>query len=334
MMNYIWAGLIVIALGFALYADGRDFATNPYCNGRELPATIKLPPPAGGTAAPAARVTVQLTPESVAAFRGSELAKAELDALEMTGELTRLDGGYELKIVSDPLIRPLSQIRAFHDESNKSLRAKVIGLPDRIETQPGAPAVAVTLRFEPVRFVKLRAITNAAFEFAKTAVTIALGFIGVFALWMGLMKIAETSGLVDIFVYLVQPFLRLLFPEVPKGHPALGMIAMNLAANMLGLGNAATPMGIKAMEELQKLNPRPDTASNPMVMLLAMNTAGVQLLPSATLVAVMGMSSLRVFLPILIVTGISLVIAIVVTRLLGRLPGYKRSDPNAAEVTA
>ncbi|HRK31713.1 MAG TPA: nucleoside recognition domain-containing protein, partial [Tepidisphaeraceae bacterium] len=184
----------------------------------------------------------------------------------------------------------------------------------------------VRLELPAVRFVKLRAITTAAFDFAKTAATLALGFIGIFALWMGLMKIAEASGLISIFVMLVQPFLRLLFPEVPKGHPALGMIAMNLAANMLGLGNAATPMGIKAMEQLQTINPKKDTASNPMVMLLAMNTAGVQLLPSATLVAVMGMSSMRVFIPIMIVTGISLIVAIVVTKLLSRLPGFRQAS--------
>jgi spore maturation protein A len=105
---------------------------------------------------------------------------------------------------------------------------------------------------------------------------------------------------------------------------------MNLAANMLGLGNAATPMGIKAMEELQTLNPSKDTATDPMVMLLAINTAGVQLLPSATLVAVMGLSSMAVFLPIIIVTGISLVIAIVTAKLLARLPGNRRSNPNLA----
>ncbi|MCS7032644.1 MAG: nucleoside recognition protein, partial [Phycisphaerae bacterium] len=184
--------------------------------------------------------------------------------------------------------------------------------------------------FAPVRFVKLKAITAAAFEFSKTAVTIALGFIGVFALWMGLMKIAEASGLVAIFVLLVQPFLRFLFPGVPRGHPAMGLIALNLSANMLGLGNAATPMGIKAMEELQTLNPDKDTATDAMVMLLAMNTAGVQLLPSATLVAVMGFSSMAVFVPILIVTGVSLVVAIVAARLLGRLPAYRRTSTHGA----
>lgn len=322
MMNYLWAGLILLSLVFALWTDVGDAAADRYGNARDLPATLVVPPVAA-TDKPQTAVTVRIDPSAYSAhFHVPEPGKAWAD---LAGELV----GDELRITTPALPSPLAEMRRFLDEENKVLRARVSGLPaGATPATLGGQSVAVGLRFDPVRFVKLKAITNAAFEFSKTAVTIALGFIGIFALWMGLMKIAEVSGLVDVFVVLVQPFLRLLFPEVPKGHPALGMIALNLAANMLGLGNAATPMGLKAMEELQKLNPRPDTATNPMVMLLALNTAGVQLLPSATLVAVMGMQSLAVFLPILIVTAASLVIAIVVTRLLGRLPGYRRSDPN------
>jgi spore maturation protein A len=128
-------------------------------------------------------------------------------------------------------------------------------------------------------------------------------------------------------VRVVQPLLRPLFPSVPPGHPALGAIALNVAANMLGLGNAATPFGIKAMEELQKLNPTDDTATDGMVMLLAINTAGVQLVPAGTLVALMGVAAGEVFLPMLVVTGIALVIAIVSAKVLGRLPAYRRANP-------
>lgn len=327
MMNYIWAGLIVLSLGFALWHDGRDTWSDRYANGRALPATLVIPPVAA-TDRPQP-VTIAIDPAVFAGHFGiAEPGKAFAD---LTGEL--IDG--EIRITTTTLPPPLDQMRASSDQDNKILRAQVLDLPpDKSIAELGGQSIPVRLALPSVRFVKIRAITTAAFDFSKTAVTLALGFVGIFALWMGLMKIAEVSGLIDVFVMLVQPFLRLLFPEVPKGHPALGMIAMNLSANMLGLGNAATPMGIKAMEELQKLNPRPDTASNPMVMLLAMNTAGVQLLPSATLVAVMGLQSMAVFLPILIVTAISLVFAIIVTRLLGRLPGNRRSDPNAAEVMA
>ena len=148
------------------------------------------------------------------------------------------------------------------------------------------------------------------------------------ALFLGLLKIAEESGIVFALVKLVRPILRPLFPEVPPDHPALGMIALNLTANVFGLGNAATPFGIKAMEELQKLNPTEDTATNSMVMLLAINTASVQLVPPVLLLALMGTQINTLIFPILITTGLGLIVAIVAARLLGRLPGYRASDPN------
>ena len=124
------------------------------------------------------------------------------------------------------------------------------------------------------------------------------------------------------------PVLRPLFPEIPPDHPALGMIALNLTANIFGLGNAATPFGIKAMEELQKLNPSEDTATNSMVMLLAINTASVQIVPPVLLLALLGMEINRLIFPILITTLLALIVAIVAVRLLGRLPGYRATDPN------
>ncbi len=182
--------------------------------------------------------------------------------------------------------------------------------------------------FEPVWFVKLNAIAAAALDFAKTAAEIALGLIGVLALFLGMMKIAEAAGIIYALVKLVRPVLRPLFPEVPPDHPALGMIALNLAANVFGLGNASTPFGIKAMEELQKLNPSEDTATNPMVMLLAINTASVQLVPPVLLLALMGLQINRLIFPIITTTVLSLIVAIVAARLFGRLPGYRASDPN------
>jgi len=124
--------------------------------------------------------------------------------------------------------------------------------------------------------------------------------------------------------------LRPLFPEVPADHPALGMIALNLTATLFGLGNAATPFGIKAMEELQKLNPSEDTATNSMVMLLAINTASLQLVPPVLLLALMGTGINALIFPILVATVLGLTVAIVAARALGRLPGYRASDPNRA----
>src|SRR5688500_11242595 len=124
------------------------------------------------------------------------------------------------------------------------------------------------------------AVTKGALDSAKTAVEIALGLIGILTLWLGIMRVAEAAGLVSLLGRLLRPVLRWIFPEVPAEHPAAGAIVMSVAANMLGLNNAATPFGIKAMEELQTLNDQKDTASNPMVTFMALNTAGVQLIPT------------------------------------------------------
>jgi len=178
----------------------------------------------------------------------------------------------------------------------------------------------------------MHAIAAAAISMAETAVTLALGLIGVMALWLGLLKIAEASGLIHSVVRFTQPILRPLFPEIPKDHPALGMIVLNLTANMLGLGNAATPLGIKAMEELQTLNPDPDTATNSMVMLLAMNTASVQLVPPVLLVALMGLQINQLIFAIIIVTGVSLLVAILSAHFLSKLKRYQM--PKTADIAS
>ena len=162
-------------------------------------------------------------------------------------------------------------------------------------------------------------VTTGAIESAKTAVEISLGLIGIMALWLGIMRVAEKSGLVQQLSRALAPVMRFIFPEVPRDHPAMGAIVMNIAANMLGLANAATPLGIKAMEELQELNPVKDSATNAMVMLMAINTASVQLIP-ATVIGLMAAAGstnpTAVIAPTLIVTAGSLVVAIVVCRLL------------------
>jgi spore maturation protein SpmA len=139
--------------------------------------------------------------------------------------------------------------------------------------------------FETVSFVKMKDVTNALLEYAGTAVTIALGLIGIMALWLGVMKVAEDAGLIRIIARSLKPLTRRLFPEIPPEHPAMSPMIMNISANMLGLGNAATPFGLKAMEEMEKINPDKATASNSMVTFLAINTAGLTLIP-ATAIAI------------------------------------------------
>jgi len=135
------------------------------------------------------------------------------------------------------------------------------------------------------------AITKGAFDSAKTAVDIALGLIGIMTLWLGMMKIAEEAGLIKVLARLIRPVSSRLFPEIPRDHPAIGAMMLNISANWLGLGNAATPFGIKAMEELQTLNPQKDTASNSMIMFMGLNTASITLVPMTIIAVRAGLQS-------------------------------------------
>ncbi len=133
---------------------------------------------------------------------------------------------------------------------------------------------------------KIENVTKSAIDAASSSVTIAIGLIGIMALWLGIMKIAEDSGLLALAAKAITPILKKLFPDVPAGHPAMASMTMNIAANMLGLSNAATPMGLKAMEDLETLNTHPGVATNAMCTFLTINTAGLQLVP-ATVIGVL-----------------------------------------------
>lgn len=166
------------------------------------------------------------------------------------------------------------------------------------------------------------AMMNSTFETSKTAFEISLGLTGVLALWLGIMKIGERGGVVNVFARILSPIFSKLFPDIPKGHPVTGSIFMNISANMLGLDNAATPLGLKAMEQLQELNQRKDTATNPMIMFLVLNTSGLTLIPVSILVyrAQMGAAQpTDVFIPILLATFFSTLAGIIVTSIYQRI---------------
>jgi spore maturation protein A len=176
---------------------------------------------------------------------------------------------------------------------------------------------------------RMAAVTEAAFDSAKTAVNIVIGLIGVMAMWLGLMRLADKAGLVQILARILRPALRRLFPDVPDGHPALGAMVMNIAANMLGLGNAATPLGLKAMEELDRLNPHKGTATNAMCTFLAINTAGFTLIP-ATVLGILAAAGSKtphaIISTTLVASGAATITAIVAAKILERLPAF-RSPP-------
>lgn len=166
------------------------------------------------------------------------------------------------------------------------------------------------------------AIMNSTFDTSKTAFEISLGLTGVLSLWLGIMKIGEKGGVVNVVAKVLSPVFTRLFPDIPKGHPVTGSIFMNVAANMLGLDNAATPLGLKAMEQLQELNPKKDTATNPMIMFLVLNTSGLTLIPVSIMVyrAQMGAAQpTDIFVPILLATFFSTLAGIIVTSLYQRI---------------
>ncbi len=171
-------------------------------------------------------------------------------------------------------------------------------------------------------------IINSTFSSSKTAFEISLGLTGVLSLWLGIMKIGEKGGVISLFSRLLSPLFCKLFPDIPKGHPVTGSIFMNLAANMLGLDNAATPLGLKAMEGLQELNPKKDTASNPMIMFLVLNTSGLTLIPISIMVyrAQMGAAQpTDVFVPILLATFFSTLAGIISVCLYQRINMLNRT---------
>ena len=172
------------------------------------------------------------------------------------------------------------------------------------------------------------AVTQAAIDMAKTAVEIAIGLIGIMALWLGTMKIAEESGLIRIIARAIRPITIRLFPDVPEDHPAIGSIILNMAAILLGLGNAATPLGLKAMEELQDLNPEKETATNAMCTFLAINTSSVQLILPATVVALMGAAANQIFITTILATGLSTIAAIIAVRFLEKLKRFEVPNGN------
>lgn len=354
MLNYIWGGLIIASLVFAIVFDVKDLSADRYRNERPLPIELAFPE---GYDPAARRIPVEVRIDSArfAQFYGTggTLQPSYPGYLRQTRE------GVQLRFEKDATFpEPLATIAGVSKSNDDELQGTLVGFtppppavvspanpaPSADATTPAdvtvptaapapvqqsaAPSTQARLMFEPVRFVKMNAIAAAALDFAETAAEIALGLIGVLALFLGILKIAEDSGVIYALVNLVRPILRPLFPEIPPDHPALGMIALNITANIFGLGNAATPFGIKAMEEMQKLNPTEDTATNPMVMLLAINTASVQLVPPVLLLALMGLQINQLIFAIIITTGLSLIISIAAAKLYSRLPSIRASDPN------
>jgi spore maturation protein A len=321
MLNYIWIGLIIIGIFVAIGNDVIDEVKNPYRNGETLVATVIIKKAPSGI-----RQTWEgdlvLTQAEFNAFYGAARTQ---DAIQQPVSISTGNDGTSLLLMNISDASP-----AWWRELVKSAASKERLMGKIVEFAPSEDRTSARLQvvLEAIRFVKLKAVTQAALDYAAIAVNIALGLIGIMALWLGVMKVAEEAGLLHVLTKLLAPLTKRIFPDVPPDHPAVGAMIMNTAANMLGLSNAATPLGLKAMEELNKLNPKVGTATNAMVTFLAINTGGLILLPATAIAvrAAAGSSNPGIIIGTSIVgAGCATIAGVAASKILQRLPRYKKA---------
>jgi len=276
VLNYIWVALILLGIGAALTTDIINSSTNRYRNNTPINVTIsfnkKIDLLSGGKQ-PAKIHVNALTFNNVY----SERVSSDLNVDAIVNYKKDLKVGFISLKVNENSPSIWKEMAVSSGEKDDLIGS--IKFNERIADN----AFKAELKFEAVSLTKMKDVTNAVLDYAGTAVTIALGLIGIMALWLGVMKIAEEAGLIKIIARSLKPFTKRLFPEIPSDHPAMSSMIMNISANMLGLGNAATPFGLKAMEEMEKINPNKGTASNSMVTFLAINTAGLTLIPTTAI---------------------------------------------------
>ena len=321
MLNYIWMGLIAIGILVAVGNDVRDEVANPYRNGMTLAAALEIersPAPLRSSY----EGTLVIPAAAFNAFYGVSTASGEvrhhvtIGVAEGAPRSLLMAAGEEMPAPW----RGMAQVG--------TVKGKLSGSVSEFVLAEDGRTASIRVQFEPIRFVKMKAVTQSALDYAATAVTIALGLIGIMALWLGVMKVAEEAGLLLILTRALAPVTRRLFPDIPADHPAVGAMIMNIAANMLGLSNAATPMGLKAMEELNKLNPKIGTATNAMITFLAVNTGGLILIPATAIAvrAAAGSADPGIIIGTSIIGASAATFAgIVASKLLQRLPRYKKA---------
>jgi len=320
MLNYIWISLIAIGIFVAVGNDVRDEVQNTYRNGIPLEATFTVDRSATGQ-----RTTWEgelvMSAGAFNEFYGIRTAASEV---RQPAVISTLPSG------ESSIMLPIGTSTPDHwKEMAKTATSKdrLMGTVQSMQISADGRSSTVRILLEPIRFVKIKAVTQAALDYASTAVTIAIGLIGIMALWLGVMKVAEEAGLLIVVTRLLTPVTRRLFPDVPSDHPAVSAMIMNIAANMLGLSNAATPLGLKAMEELNKLNPKLGTATNAMVTFLAINTGGLILIPATAIAvrAAAGSANPGIIVGTSIFgAGCATVAGVVAAKLLQRLSYYRK----------
>lgn len=272
MLNYVWIALLFLGIGAALTTDIIDSNQNKFHNNERIEVTVNFKD--------------KIKKDSNIKIN-SDVTISKNEFNKIFSAKTNSDISFNSVITFDKDTTSAKANLIVANDSPEIINsiAKASGKDNDINATIYFNNGEASLVFENVSFLNLKNVTNAALEYAGIAVNIALGLIGIMALWIGVMKVAEDAGLIKTIARVVKPLTKWLFPNVPTDHPAMGSMIMNISANMLGLGNAATPFGLKAMEELEELNPQKGTATNAMCTFLAINTAGITLIP-ATAIAV------------------------------------------------
>lgn len=321
MLNYIWLGLIVIAI---LVAGGRDIAEMSQDRFRNnKPVTFEVDPGSWQQTAPNKFTTSAFTTKQALAghYREQDVANVKSDTVRFPIDIVANSVTAAATKGSGTLKVPGGAPKVWTEMATTDDGEKII-IGEANFVPNGVGGGTVSFEPQPVYFRVMSKVANdGILKIADTAVDLALGLIGVMTLWLGVMKLAEAAGIVTMLAKLVKPVMVKLFPEVPPEHPAIGAMVMNMTANFLGLSNAATPMGLKAMEELNKLNPHAGTATNAMCMFLTINTTAITLIP-ATVIAIrltMGSSNpADIIVPTILATATSLVLGVIFTRFIER----------------
>lgn len=321
MLNYIWLGLIIIGLVVAVSVDMHEQTTNKYRNGVELEAELELERPLAEEITSPQGATLIVASERFNAMYGESVREPSI--LQRAAVTLLKDGTGTIVLHVDERAPRIWKEMSSAAVTKDKLTGKILSFTPADDER----RVKVSIVFEPIAFVRIKKVTKAAFDAASTAVTIAFGLIGIMAMWLGIMKIADEAGAVKFLARLLRPVMKFLFPDVPSDHPAVGSMIMNISANMLGLSNAATPLGLKAMEELEKLNPKKGVATNAMCTFLAINTAGLTIIPATAIAvrAATGSANPTLIVGTTIVGGLcATTVGIIAAKFLQRLPIFRK----------
>jgi spore maturation protein SpmA len=276
MLNYVWLALLMLGIGTAIYTDLSDTTENKYRNDIPLAVTIEFSEKFDNNADRIYDGKIKIAAKDISEHFSQNFSENLIISSKLTNvkKDKKLNAYFKIDKTAPKVLSEIASITGKEDD----LTAKI-----RINEIVDSSTIKAEMVLEEVSFLKLKQVTNSVLSYAGIAVEIALGLIGIMALWLGVMKVAESAGLIAILAKILRPVTKKLFPDVPTDHPAVGSMIMNISANMLGLSNAATPFGLKAMEELDKLNPNKGTATNAMCTFLAINTAGLTFIPASAI---------------------------------------------------